>query len=145
MDRHIWKEPLDERIVRDDLTLDRGMLLRVQDGRRLVVFVRVGLVWITQQGDQRDTLLEAGNWFRLDRDGLAIIYALRGASLTITAPLDARPRWRIEREAPAAAPAAKPRRTQRRGTVLRSAWAWWMRLHRYGRPRSMRGVAPSLR
>ncbi len=134
MDRHIWKEPLDERIVHEDLTLDRGMLLRVRDGNRLLVFVRVGLVWLTQQDDPRDTLLEAGTWFRLDRDGLALIYALRGASVTITAPHDAKARWKIEREAPSTAPAAIPRRAERRRSLLRLFWAWWLRLYRSGRP-----------
>jgi Protein of unknown function (DUF2917) len=135
MDRHHWQEPLDERIVHDDLMLDRGMYMRIQHGRRLLIFVRAGLVWLTQQGDRRDTLIEAGHWFRLDRDGLAVICALRGSHITITAPLDATPRWKIE-GAPTAAMAA-PRHPKRKGSPLRSVWAWWLRLHRSGRPRGL--------
>jgi hypothetical protein len=42
-----------------------------------------GCVWITQEGDRRDILLDAGQGFMLDRAGTAIVYALRDAGVEV--------------------------------------------------------------
>jgi hypothetical protein len=61
-------------------TLQPGKALRLKNaaGRRLSV-VR-GAVWITQEADPRDHVLEAGEAFCFDRPGLAIVLALGGAA-----------------------------------------------------------------
>jgi len=58
--------------------LARGKPLRLQDpaGRHLSVLD--GSVWVTQQGDPRDPVLVAGETFRFDRDGLALVTPLGG-------------------------------------------------------------------
>lgn len=45
-----------------------------------------GSLWITQEGDVRDVVLEAGNTFTLDRQGTAIVYALADARLIAWPP-----------------------------------------------------------
>jgi hypothetical protein len=47
------------------------------------VHVEQGTLWITQQGDTSDVVLERGQSFRLDRNGLALLHACGGAPLTL--------------------------------------------------------------
>jgi Protein of unknown function (DUF2917) len=70
---------------------------RIEDGAGCLIECLSGVLWITQRADHRDITLAAGDAFRLDRTGLAIVYALEPA------------RFRV---LPSAAPA-------RRGTTLR--------------------------
>lgn len=57
-------------------TLEPGKPLRLDGacGRRLSCVQ--GVVWITQDGDLRDTLLSAGADFTFARDGVAVVQAL---------------------------------------------------------------------
>ena len=66
--------------------LPRGGMLSIRDGRESVIYVLRGWVWVTQQGDLRDRELGPGDWFRLDRDGLAIVQAYERSALTLTSP-----------------------------------------------------------
>ena len=50
------------------------------------VTVLSGFAWITQDGDVRDIVLDAGQSFTLDRDGPAIISALGNARLRVARP-----------------------------------------------------------
>lgn len=45
-----------------------------------------GCLWLTQEGDPRDIVLEAGDGFMLDRPGTALVYALSDAHLTVRRP-----------------------------------------------------------
>jgi len=78
--------------VRHALTLGRGDMLRIVDGDGLLVQVAQGQVWLTQERDHRDIVLTAGESFRLERAGLALIYAMEAAALSVSA--------RRERERP---------------------------------------------
>jgi Protein of unknown function (DUF2917) len=76
-----------EYVVRSgSLAMTRGSLLRVEDGRELLIYVSEGALWLTQERDRRDRYLRAGEWFRLDRDGVAIAQATRRSTVTLTAP-----------------------------------------------------------
>lgn len=79
-----------EWIVQDMLELERGGMLRIEDGRDLLIYVWEGSVWLTQDGDGRDVMLGAGGWFRLDRKGVAVVYALGRCALTLTSPYQER-------------------------------------------------------
>jgi hypothetical protein len=72
--------------VHRSIAMRRGSVLRIEDGRDLLLYIWEGGIWLTQQGDPRDRYVSAGAWFRLDRDGLAVASALGRTTMTITAP-----------------------------------------------------------
>jgi hypothetical protein len=83
-----------ELIMRTDLplashTLPRGAMHRIDDGRGLLVQCLGGRLWLTQQGDPRDIVLDAGGEARIDRDGLSILTALRDARFVVLDPAGA--------------------------------------------------------
>jgi uncharacterized protein (AIM24 family) len=78
------------------ITLRPNRMLRLRDGRNLVVGVDTGTVWLTQDGDVRDIILRAGDSFRVDRDGTVLLQALNDAAVRFvprgrTASLDLSP------------------------------------------------------
>lgn len=77
---------MQEYIVQGSLGLTRGSLLRVEDGRGILVYVWEGELWVTEEGERADRLLQAGEWHRIERDGAAVVYALRRSVVTLTAP-----------------------------------------------------------
>ena len=66
-----------------EVGLARGSLLRVENAYDMQVQVEQGALWITQEGDGSDVVLERGESFRLDRNGLALLRACGGTSLTL--------------------------------------------------------------
>jgi hypothetical protein len=74
--------------VRHALTLGQGDILRITDSRGLVVRVAQGKIWLTEEGDRRDILVRAGESFRLERVGLALVYALEPAALALCGPTE---------------------------------------------------------
>ncbi len=63
--------------------LDDGQTLRVLDAAGTTVTCREGTLWLTEEGQPRDIVLEAGACVRLKRAGLTLIQALAPASLSI--------------------------------------------------------------
>jgi hypothetical protein len=140
MDRKLWTEPFDERVLLDGAALPRRGLLSIRGGRGAVLFVEHGEVWVTQERDPRDVVLSVGAWFQLDRDGTAIVQARRPASVTLTAVADAPvPEIRT-------LPHDRSRRAgRRRGHPwLRALTAWWLRMYRRAEPSISRRLAASL-
>lgn len=133
MDRRMWREPCDELSVAEGVVLERGSALRITRGRQLLLYVQSGTVWLTQEGDSRDIVADAGRWFRIDRDGLVVVSALDAAVVTLSAPLNAARRWRIEGTRRDGNPVAHPIGERRRShRLVRAFWAFWLRLHRSG-------------
>lgn len=79
-----------EWIVQGMVELERGGVLRIEDGRQMLVYVWEGSVWLTQDGDGRDVMLGAGGWFRIERGGVTVVYALANCALTLTSPYEER-------------------------------------------------------
>ncbi len=75
-----------EYVVQGSIGMTRGSLLRIDDGRDILVYVWEGEVWLTQDGDRQDRMLTAGEWIRLDRNGVAIAWSFKRSVLTLTAP-----------------------------------------------------------
>lgn len=76
---------MQEYIVQGSLGLTRGSLLRVEDGQDLLVYVWEGELWLTEEGERTDRILRAGEWYRLERNGAAVGYALDRSTVTLTA------------------------------------------------------------
>jgi hypothetical protein len=60
------------------LRLDRGQLLKVRDAAGSTVCALEGAVWITEDHQLKDIVLEEGECYRLRNPGLAIVHALSG-------------------------------------------------------------------
>ena len=54
------------------IALHHGEAHRIDDGRGLRVQCLTGTLWLTQDGDRRDIVLEAGDGATIERDGLSI-------------------------------------------------------------------------
>ena len=86
---------MEEYIVKGSLGLTRGSMLRIEDGRDILIYVWEGEIWLTEERERKDHLLRAGEWHRLERQGAAIGYALERSLVTLTAPEPARYARRI--------------------------------------------------
>ena len=80
---------MDGYVVHGGMGMARGSYARIEDGRGILVYVWEGELWITQEGDQRDYFVRGGEWFRLGRDGAALLQATRRTHATLTAPTPA--------------------------------------------------------
>lgn len=67
----------------ETLLLRDNDYLHVDRAKGWIVTAMSGTVWITQDGDVRDIVLEAGERFTFDRAGLAIVSAFGEASICI--------------------------------------------------------------
>lgn len=65
------------------MNFPRNASLRFHDAEGLELAVTKGSVWITQEGDERDIVVKAGQRFRLDRGGLAVVDVLQDAEFTL--------------------------------------------------------------
>lgn len=68
------------------IVLGPGELLNLERAAGARIGSRGGSVWITQDGDPRDIVLEAGEVFELDRDSPVIVQAIATAVVTVAAP-----------------------------------------------------------
>lgn len=61
-----------------DLELGQGWALKGRRGQQTVLCLE-GSIWVTQEGDIRDHVLEKGDAFLITRSGLVLVRALRPA------------------------------------------------------------------
>jgi Protein of unknown function (DUF2917) len=66
--------------------LKAGELLRIVDGAGFEVKCLRGNLWITQNGDLEDRIIECGESFVLDRPGLSLVNALGNPALLVVHP-----------------------------------------------------------
>jgi hypothetical protein len=64
------------------LRLGRGQTLKVHDGAGSTICANEGIVWITEENGRSDVLLEAGQCFRLQKPGIAVLQAFDDASVS---------------------------------------------------------------
>jgi hypothetical protein len=134
MERKLWNEPFDDRALLDGARLPRRGLLSIRGARGALLFVDRGQVWLTQERDPRDIVLATGSWFRLDREGTAVVQARREAMVTLTAPVDA----------PLPEIRALPHPRRRRSSWLRALSALWLRMYRRANPSASRRFAAAV-
>jgi len=75
-----------EQIGNDAIGLPRGKTLRIEDASGALLHVWQGEVWITQQGSTKDHVLTAGQTFRLDRDGVALVQSFSRSIVSVSKP-----------------------------------------------------------
>lgn len=68
----------------DCTALPDGALLRLRNRFGATVTVVRGRIWITQDSDRRDVVLDAGESFVIDRPGLAVVQAFGAACVGVT-------------------------------------------------------------
>ena len=67
------------------LRLTRNQPLKVRDGAGSTVCATEGSVWITEENQPQDIVLEPGRCYRLREPGLAIVHPLGGeAAVTLS-------------------------------------------------------------
>jgi hypothetical protein len=73
-----------------------GSMLRITDGAGVLVYVWEGELWLTQEGSTKDYMLQAGQWFRIDRGGAAIAHAFKRSLVSLSSPAPDVPAKSIE-------------------------------------------------
>jgi hypothetical protein len=68
------------------IKLNARSVHRIEAGKGLQVTCLEGVAWITQAKDMRDVILSRGQSFVLDRKGLAVVLALKDATVLVGAP-----------------------------------------------------------
>jgi hypothetical protein len=66
----------------NSLRLGRGQTLKLRDGDGGTICCRSGTLWVTEENQPRDVLLEAGACHRLSRQGVALVQALGEACVS---------------------------------------------------------------
>jgi hypothetical protein len=72
-----------------ETTIPKGRTLRIQDGKNFEIKVVAGQLWITQERDTADYVLDPCETFRVSRNGRTLVHALKGAQLRIAYPTEA--------------------------------------------------------
>ncbi len=75
---------MQEQFGSESIGVPRGRTLRIIDGKGALLYVREGEVWLTQEGSTKDHVLSAGQSFRLDRNGMAVVYSFRRSVLGLS-------------------------------------------------------------
>src|SRR5262245_27082308 len=109
---------MDGYLVHGGMGMERGSTARIDDGKGILVYVWDGELWITQEGDARDHYVGPGRWFRIERDGASLLYAMRSTHATLTAPTPNNYARRITM----AASASAPERVLYDGSMERRSW-----------------------
>ena len=58
---------------------------RIESAKGMKIACVRGAIWVTQERDPRDLILTAGQSVVLDKAGLAVVYALKDAVITVGA------------------------------------------------------------
>ncbi len=66
--------------------LAKGSLFRIRDGQGRRVECLAGCMWLTQERDVRDIILEAGDGFTIDRAGDTVLSALADSRFVVLCP-----------------------------------------------------------
>jgi len=77
---------MSEYLVKGLLELKPDSVVSIEEGAGMFVYVWKGTVWLTEAGDPRDQVIEAGQWARLSRPGRAVLSALGESAIALTSP-----------------------------------------------------------
>ena len=68
-------------------------MLTITGGLGMKVTCVLGSIWITQNNDQRDVVLAAGETFVINRDGIALLSAMASSMVAMQPAVPSRPAW----------------------------------------------------
>lgn len=68
------------------LTLSPSSVLSVQDGTGTRVLCRTGSLWVTQEGEVKDSVVRTGEVLTIQRSGRTVISALETSTLMLLGP-----------------------------------------------------------
>ncbi len=68
------------------IDMAHGDLMKLADARGTTLRVARGSLWITQEHDARDVVLNAGDVWAVERDGLTLVEAQTNAALCLVGP-----------------------------------------------------------
>jgi hypothetical protein len=86
---------MDGYLIDGSIGMPRGSLLRIDEGAGVLLYVWEGELWLTEEGSCEDHVLQAGQWFRLDRGGAALAHAFRRSVVSLSSPTPEGPARRI--------------------------------------------------
>jgi hypothetical protein len=72
-----------------ETTIQKGRTLHIQNGKDLDLTVVAGSLWVTYEHDTEDMVFEATDTFRVAKDGLTLVHALKDVQLRIAYPVEA--------------------------------------------------------
>lgn len=73
--------------------------LPLENARGRVVTCVSGVAWLTMEGDERDIVLEPGQSFTVDRDGLTLVASQQLSNISVSRPRPAQTWWQRVRDA----------------------------------------------
>jgi hypothetical protein len=84
---------MDAFVLEESIGMPRGSLLRIDGGAGVLVHVREGEIWLTQEGSRKDHVLQEGQSFRVNCGGATLAQAFQRSvvSLSVAAPAPAGP------------------------------------------------------
>jgi hypothetical protein len=68
------------------LDLTHGDLVKLDDARGTTLRVTRGTLWVTQEHDRNDIVLNAGDVWTVERDGLTLVEAQTASGLCLVGP-----------------------------------------------------------
>lgn len=85
-------------LTRHTLDLTNEGLLSIRDGQAARIRCNEGMLWITEEGEIKDTILAAGESYTIRHPGLALLTAFGLARVTIEGPAENVPTGRAVRQ-----------------------------------------------
>jgi hypothetical protein len=70
-------------VAAEPITLSARCVHRIESAKGVEVACVRGATWVTQERDPRDLVLMAGQSVVLEKPGLAVVYALKDAVITL--------------------------------------------------------------
>jgi hypothetical protein len=118
---------IEDCIEQATIAINRGDYARIEDGRDATVTVAYGSVWLTHANDTDDVYLQAGDVFRIRRNGATVVSAFKPSMLVVT-PFE--PEQRAMRVSMATCGAPEPVELFTTGRKPATAWfdRFWVRL-----------------
>jgi hypothetical protein len=66
------------------VALEAGEVLTLEDAQGTTILARLGTVWITEEGDERDHIVGPGDSLVVARRGRTVVQALKAAWVSLT-------------------------------------------------------------